>query len=61
MINFDIIPNFLLGRDGSGVSHKYNSVCYTSLKMSESEETEWKKQRFQMAIKHFKGAIDKIS
>jgi len=64
MIHFNIISiNFsvLLGRDGSGVSHKYNSVCYTTSKMSESEEAEWKKERFQMAIKYFKGAIDKIS
>jgi len=65
MINFNIISiNFsfflLLGRDGSGVSHKYNSVCYATSKMSESEEAEWKKEQFQMAIKYFKAAIDKI-
>jgi tetratricopeptide (TPR) repeat protein len=28
--------------------------------MSENEEAEWKKEKFQIAIKHFKGAIDKI-
>jgi tetratricopeptide (TPR) repeat protein len=51
----------IIGREGSGVSHKYNSVSYTSSQMSESEEAEWKTERFQMAIKHYKGIIEKIS
>ncbi|CAF0748618.1 unnamed protein product [Adineta steineri] len=48
------------GREGSGVSHKFNSVCYTASKMSESEEEEWKKERFQAAVKYYKQVIDKI-
>jgi len=44
----------VIGRDGPG-------VCYTTSTMSESEETEWKKERFQMAIKHYNGIIKKIS
>ncbi|CAF3992796.1 unnamed protein product, partial [Adineta steineri] len=47
-------------REGSGVSHKFNSVCYTASKMSESEEEEWKKERFQAAVKYYKQVIDKI-
>ncbi|CAF4418267.1 unnamed protein product, partial [Adineta steineri] len=48
------------GREGSGVSHKFNSVCYTASKMNENEEEEWKKERFQAAVKYYKQIIDKI-
>ena len=48
------------GRDGSGVSHKYNSDEYTTSKLSESDETDWKNERFQTAIKHYKRVIDKL-
>ncbi len=51
----------IIGQDGSGVSHKYNRTTFSASEMSESEEAEWKKERFQMAIKHYKGIIEKIS
>ncbi len=43
------------------MSYKYNRVTYTAPKLSESEEAEWKNERFQMAIKHYKGIIAKSS
>jgi tetratricopeptide (TPR) repeat protein len=60
IISFDKFFSFILGRDGSGVSYQYDRVCYTSSKMNESEEAEWKKEQFQTAIKHYKAALDKI-
>ncbi len=43
------------------MSHKYNRVTYSASKLSESEEAEWKNERFQTAIKHYKGIIQKNS
>ncbi|UJR32415.1 hypothetical protein I4U23_019877 [Adineta vaga] len=48
------------GCDGSGVSHKYNQVCYSSSKMSEEEESKWKTERIQGAIEHYRKALNKI-
>ncbi|CAF4171322.1 unnamed protein product [Rotaria magnacalcarata] len=48
------------GIDGPGVSHKQNQVCYTVLKMTDTEQEEWKTEQFQRAIKHFNGALENI-
>lgn len=43
------------------VSYKYNQVCYTCSKMTETEKIEWKNEQFQRVLKHFKGVLENIS
>ena len=51
---------FLLGKEGSGVSHQHNKVYYTAAKFNEIEEEQWKNEQLQIAIKYYKQVIDKI-
>jgi tetratricopeptide (TPR) repeat protein len=42
------------------VSHKYNKDTYTASKLSDSEEAEWKQERFQTAIKYYRAVLEKL-
>jgi len=47
------------GKEGSGVTHKKNSVCYGPKKtQTEEEEEAWKMERLNTAAKAYRDAID---
>lgn len=58
--SIDLLPSESSGRDGSGVSHKYNSDHYSVSNMNDNEEIDWKNQRFQSAIKHYQRVLEKL-